>query len=162
MFLAEITGYLGRFRDMKDDFGVVPYPKLSPEQKGYFSTNDPCIMVFSVPKYSDYKQDTIDRTAMIFEALCYESYHTVRPAYYYDVLGGKETRNVESYEMLNLINDNRVYDFGLFNDIGSFTTMFSTLASTSNPKVASAVKSGVKQGQKKLGKILEKYDDMED
>ena len=162
LFLAEITGYLGRFREMKDDFGVVPYPKLSPEQEGYFTTNDPCIMVFSMPKYGNYTQNTIDRTAMVFEALCYESYHTVRPEYFYDVLGGKETRNAESFEMLNLINDNRVYDFGLFNDLGTLTTMFSTLASSANPKVASLVKSGVKQGDKKLGKIIEKYESMED
>ena len=103
-----------------------------------------------------------DRSAMIFEALCYESYHTVRPEYFYDVLGGKETRNAESFEMLNLINDNRVYDFGLFNDIGSLTTMFSTLASSASPKVASSIKSGVKQANKKLPKILEKYESMED
>ncbi len=162
MFLAEITGYLGRFREMKDDFGVVPYPKLSPDQQGYFTTNDPCIMVFSIPKYSNYTQDMKDRSAMIFEALCYESYHTVRPEYFYDVLGGKETRNAESFEMLNLINDNRVYDFGLFNDIGSLTTMFSTLASSASPKVASSIKSGVKQANKKLPKILEKYESMDD
>ncbi len=157
LFLAEITGYLGRFREMADDFGVVPYPKYNKDQKRYYTTNDPCIMVFSIPAFN-YKQDQLDRSEMIFEALCCESYKTIRPAYYVDVLSGKQTRDVRDYEMLDLIKNSRVYDFGLFNDLGSLSQIFNTLASTKSPKVASLLKSGIKSGEKKLGKILEKYE----
>ena len=160
LFLAEITGYLGRFREMKDDFGVVPYPKLNSEQDRYYTTNDPCIMVFSMPAYS-YKQDALERSEIIFEALCCESYNLVRPAYYVDVLGGKETRDYRDYEMLDLIRNSRIYDFGLFNDLGSVSQIFNSLASKKDPKVASLLKSGMKSGEKALNKILDKYDSIE-
>ena len=45
-------------------------------------------MVFSVPAYS-YKTDQLQRSGIIFEALCCESYNLIRPAYYIDVLSGK-------------------------------------------------------------------------
>lgn len=157
LFLAEITGYLGRFREMEDNFGVVPYPKYTVEQDRYYTTNDPCIMVFSMPAFG-YKQDQLERSEIIFEALCSESYNTVRPAYYVDVLSGKQTRDYRDYEMLDLIKNSRVYDFGLFNDLGSISSIFNSLASSKNPKVASMLKSGTKSGEKKLNSILEKYD----
>jgi len=157
LFLAEITGYLGRFREMEDNFGVVPYPKYNEQQERYYTTNDPCIMVFSLPAFS-YKQDQLQRSEIIFEALCSESYNTVRPAYYVDVLSGKQTRDYRDYEMLDLIKNSRVYDFGLFNDLGSISTIFNSLSSTKNPKVASMLKSGTKSGEKKLNSILDKYD----
>lgn len=157
LFLAEITGYLGRFREMEDNFGVVPYPKYNEAQDRYYTTNDPCIMVFSIPAFN-YKQDQLDRSEMIFEALSSESYNTVRPAYYVDVLSGKQTRDYRDYEMLDLIKNSRVYDFGLFNDLGSISTIFNSLSSTKNPKVSSMLKSGMKSGEKKLNSILEKYE----
>lgn len=157
LFLAEITGYLGRFREMNDNFGVVPYPKLDSTQDRYYTTNDPCIMVFSIPAYS-YKTDQLERTGILFEALCCESYNLIRPAYYIDVLSGKQTRDPGDYEMLDLIRNSRVYDFGLFNNLGSISSLFNTLASTKNPKVASMLKSGTKSGLKALNKILEKYE----
>lgn len=159
LFLAEITGYLGRFREMKDDFGVVPYPKFDEAQSRYYTTNDPCIMVFSIPKYN-YKTDQLERSGIIFEALCCESYNLLRPAYYVDVLGGKQTRDYTDYEMLDLIRNSRVYDFGLFNNLGSISTIFNTLAGTKTPKVASVLKAGMKSGQKQLAKTLEKYESM--
>lgn len=157
LFLAEITGYLGRFREMEDNFGVVPYPKFDSTQDRYYTTNDPCIMVFSVPAYN-YKPEQRERTGIIFEALCCESYNLVRPAYYVDVLSGKQSREPGDYEMLDLIKNSRVYDFGLFNDLGTISQIFNTLSSSKNPKVASMLKSGMKTGLKKLAKILEKYE----
>ena len=159
LFLAEITGYLGRFREMEDNFGVVPYPKYDKEQTRYYTTNDPCIMVFSVPAYS-YKTDQLQRSGIIFEALCCESYNLIRPAYYIDVLSGKQTRDYRDYEMLDLIRNSRVYDFGLFVDLGSISSVFNTLAGSKNAKVSSVLKSGLKSGAKMLSKTLEKYESM--
>ena len=157
LFLAEIVGYLGRFREMKDDFGVIPYPKIDESQDRYYTTNDPCIMVFSLPAYT-YKSDQLERSCIIFEGLCSESYNVVSPAYYIDVLSGKQTRYPEDYEMLELLRESRIYDFGLFNDIGSLTTIFSSLCSSAKPKTSSMLKAGVKSGTKRLAKILENYE----
>ena len=62
--------------------------------------------------------------------------------------------------MLDLIRNSRVYDFGLFNNLGSISTIFNSLAGTKTPKVASMLKAGMKSGQKQLSKTLEKYESM--
>lgn len=116
-------------------------------------------MVFSVPAYS-YKTDQLQRSGIIFEALCCESYNLIRPAYYIDVLSGKQTRDYRDYEMLDLIRNSRVYDFGLFVDLGSISSVFNTLAGSKNAKVSSVLKSGLKSGAKMLSKTLEKYESM--
>lgn len=157
LFLAEITGYLGRFRDMENDFGVCPYPKYDSTQERYYTTNDPCIMVFSIPAFG-YTDAELERTSIIFEALCSASYSTVRPAYYDDVLGGKETRDYQSYEMLNLCKESRVYDFGLFNNVGTLSSLFSGLCGTKTPNVVSTVTKGLKAANKKLTTLVEKYE----
>ncbi len=156
LFLAEITGYLDVFRSMEDNFGIVPYPKLSSSQERYCTTNSSCIMVFSIPAFS-YKQNELERSSIIFEGLNSESYKLIRPAYYIDVLKGKQTRDYRDYEMLDLIRNSRVYDFGLFNDLGKLTGIFSSLASTKNPKVSSLLKKCITAGEKKMDGILEKY-----
>ena len=156
LFLAEITGYLDVFRSMEDNFGIVPYPKLSSSQERYCTTNSSCIMVFSIPAFS-YKQNELERSSIIFEGLNSESYKLIRPAYYIDVLKGKQTRDYRDYEMLDLIRNSRVYDFGLFNDLGKLTGIFASLASTKNPKVSSLLKKSITAGEKKLNGILEKY-----
>ena len=141
---------------MKDDFGVIPYPKLTPEQTRYYTTNSNCIMVFSIPAFN-YRQDELERSSIIFEGLNSESYKLIRPAYYINVLKGKQTRDYRDYEMLDLIRNSRVYDFGLFNDLGRLSSIFSSLASSKNPKVSSTLKSALTKGESKLSKIIEKY-----
>ncbi len=159
LFLAEIAGYLGAFREMEDDYGVVPYPKLNSSQESYYTSNDPCIMVMSIPDFKrDVNDSDLERIGIITEALCAASYRHLRPAYYEDVLGGKNTRHQEDYDMLNLCKDSRVYDFGLFNDLGSLSHIFETLLKDKNSNYASAVKAPLRQAKTKLNKLIEQYE----
>lgn len=159
LFLSEIVGYLGAFREMKDDFGVVPFPKYDESQDRYYMINDPCIMVMSIPNFNQ-SQTELDRTSIIFEALSSTSYNTVRPAYYEDVLSGKETRDYQSYEMLNLCRESRIYDFGYFNNIGTISTIFSDLAADSSPDIVSRINRGAKSANKQIDKIIRKYQEI--
>lgn len=159
LFLSEIVGYLGAFRDMEDDFGVVPFPKYNEAQDRYYMINDPCIMVISIPQFS-YKEEELDRTAILLEALCCTSYNYVRPAYYDDVLSGKEVRDYQTQEMLELCRESRIYDFGYFNNIGSLSTIFSTLAADSSPDIVSTINKGTKSATKQLAKLITKYEDL--
>ncbi len=157
LFLAEIAGYLNFFRDMEQDYGIVPYPKYSADQKSYYTTNDPCIMVMSIPAFT-HTSEEIQRIATVTEALCWESYYTLSPAYYEDVLGGKGTRDEGSYEMIELCRNSRIYDFGLFNPDITLHNAFESLIENSSTNYTSLVKRRIKAATAELQEIIERYE----
>lgn len=105
------------FRDMETDFGILPYPKLEETQDRYYAnvhaygSSFVCVPV-TCP-------DT-ERTGIILEAFASESYYTLRPAYYETTLVGKYIRDDESVAMLDIILANRVYDLGLYYQLGTY------------------------------------------
>lgn len=96
------------FRSFDSDFGILPYPKYDDAQEQYCSTSDQwglsCVMpsTASDPEFN----------GIITEALCAASSKYIAPAYYEKVLLGKHTRDDESGEMLDIVFDNLIYDFG--------------------------------------------------
>jgi len=99
----------GRFpimRDMEVDFGIIPYPKYTLEQKQYYSSNEGGKYAF-VPS----THQSPAEASMVIEAIASSSTE-VFYAYYDKSLKGKSTRDEESLEMLELISDTRVLDIG--------------------------------------------------
>ncbi len=159
LFMGEIVGYLcTTFREMEDDFGVVPYPKYNADQKRYYTTNDTVINVMCVPKFI-YTEEELEVLGTITETICWESYYTVRPAFYEDVLGGKGTRDEGSYEMLDLCRESRVYDFGLFNRSIDLSNLYRDLISSKTAKYSSTVNRKIKGSQSEIDKIIASYTD---
>lgn len=96
-------------RDMEDEFGMLPVPKLDEGQDVYYSTfqyNN--ATTYSIPKSSSEP----DRTALILEALAHESAGTLTPAYYDITLKRKVGRDDESADMLDIIFSTRRFDIG--------------------------------------------------
>ncbi len=157
LFMGEIVGYLcTTFREMEDDFGVVPYPKYDASQSRYYTTNDTVINVLCVPAFQ-YTEEELEVLGVITETLCWESYYTVRPAFYEDVLGGKSTRDEGSYEMLDLCRESRVYDFGMFNPSIELSTLYKEIVSNTTAKYSSTVKRKLSKSQKTLDDLIESY-----
>ncbi|MCQ2432891.1 MAG: hypothetical protein MJ175_09855 [Clostridia bacterium] len=107
MFMSTLFYYLETMRDMKDEFGIVPFPKYNEQQEQYrnrISFYDATIIPTSAkdPECS----------SIILEALNCESYNSVLPAYYDIALKNKYTRDPDSAEMLDIIMANRVLDIG--------------------------------------------------
>ncbi len=99
-------GRIPIMRDMEVDFGIIPYPKYTLEQKQYFSNNDGGKYAF-VPSANTAPADA----SMVIEALASTS-KEVYTAYYDVSLKGKAARDEESLEMLEIIFDTRVLDLG--------------------------------------------------
>jgi hypothetical protein len=96
-------------RDMDLNFGILPPPKFNEAQERYFTNFQGWFFgTVAIPITID---DTA-RTGHILEALTAESYYTLRPAYYDNMLRRKLTRDDESHEMLDIIFANRLYDIG--------------------------------------------------
>jgi hypothetical protein len=95
------------FRDMPDDFGIIPFPKYDTAQQQYYTRV--CVgFPFIVPA-------TIQNpeiSGAVMEAMACEARNTIIPAYYESSLQLKFARDADTAEMLDLIFDTRVYDLG--------------------------------------------------
>lgn len=105
------SGYLSdpllHFRDMKDDFALIPFPKYDETQESYRTCICGANGLLVVPK-------TVQNTELVgsvMEALAYESYQTLRPAVLETVMVGKLLRDEESVAMFNTIVNGITIDF---------------------------------------------------
>ena len=119
---------------MDHNFGIVPFPKFNEAQPDYVAYVGALCAVLAVPTTNS----NLDRTGVILENICAESYLTVRPAYYDIVLHGKTIRDDESKEMLDLIFSKRTYEVGAIYSFDVVSTVNSNLSS-GKPEIVSAI-----------------------
>ena len=100
------------FRDRKGEYGILPYPKFDENQENYATMADGYHSVLAIPKtISD-----PEFVGIITEALNAESFKTVVPQYYEVALKTKYTFDDESVQILDMIVNSRVFDFGYIYD----------------------------------------------
>ena len=91
-------------RDMTDTFGIVPFPKYDESQSQYYTSLVSQLFYMTIPSTNT----NTSRTATIYEALTHESYLSVIPTYYSNVVEQKGLRNDDSIEMLEIVTKNIV------------------------------------------------------
>lgn len=112
MFAAIRILYIDLLRNMESEFGIIPFPKYDTLQSNYYTHVDGHAPLMSVP----ITISNPERTGVIIEALSAETYREVVPAVMDIVLQSKYARDDQSYEMLELVLDGRVYTFGYIYD----------------------------------------------
>ena len=115
-------------RDMEIDFGLIPYPLYDEAQTDYHTHVDAWNGMLCVGKTA---QDT-ERTGIIVEAFAAETYKMVMPVYYEKALGDKYLRDETSVQMMDILFDGIIYDFGYIFDNWNGCTW--TLPRTLNQK----------------------------
>lgn len=95
-------------RDLDINYAIIPRPKWDENQTKYYSTlaGSADAMVFIKTL-----QDR-EFAGIMLEALAATSHDTAVPAYYEDVLTYKLARDERTIDMVELIMDGRMYDFG--------------------------------------------------
>jgi len=91
-----------QFRNMQDEYGILPIPKYDERQDNYYTYAHDQYTVFMVPK-------TVadpEMSGAVLEAMAYESYKTVQPTYYDIVLKGRYANDPQSRKMLDTITQN--------------------------------------------------------
>ena len=106
-FYAIILSALEIVRDMEDDFGIAPYPKLDEAQAQYYNHVGNMSPILSLPITNS---DDDERTAAILTALAISSYDYVRPVYFDSVLKGKLSRDPQTRVMLDIVQQSATYD----------------------------------------------------
>jgi len=90
------------FRNMQDEYGIIPVPKYDEAQKEYYTYVHDQYSVFMVPC-------TVRDPEMcgaVLEVMAYESYKSLQPTYYNLVLKGRYANDTESRNMLDMITEN--------------------------------------------------------
>ena len=107
MFYTATLGTAKNYRNMDDDFGIIPYPKYD-EEDDYATVINGFAHLIVIPiTVSD-----VERTGAITEALCAYGSRDVIPAFYDVSLKTKYARDEESEEMIDLIKSSIIYDLG--------------------------------------------------
>ena len=129
MVPSTFSGAMKNFRENKNPFGVLPYPKYDEAQTNYYTMSDGSHALLSVPVTV---KDT-EFTGIITEALCAESWKNVVPKYYETVLKVKLADDTDTSEMIDIISGGLVFDYGYIYDNGiGFGFSLQNLADTRN------------------------------
>jgi hypothetical protein len=146
-----------QLRDMENDYGIIPMPKLDTSQAQYTTYSHNGFSVFALPVTCS-KADSV---GIFLEAMCAESYRSVIPAYYEIALKVKYARDAEAMEMLDLCTGGLVYDFGyLYSEyLNSDADIFrdSLPSSTRIDQMTSLIKAREAAVNKMLKKVVEFY-----
>ena len=156
LFLSTQVGLIPGFRDMETDFGILPYPKWNEAQDKYLNYVDGHAQLMGVPL----TVEDVDKIGFIIEALSFESYKSVRPAYFDTALKTKFSRDVESAAMLDYVFDGRIFDFGYVYDNWISVFLFNDLINQKKDTFVSSVEKKATQSQKQLEKVLKTYEEL--
>ena len=109
---ADVT--LGNFMGYKEvdgmDYTIVPYPTWDDTETRYYSSVDGNHTATGIPVTTA----DVEFASIILEAMNAETWRSVFPAYYDITLKAKGAQDAETEEMLDLIANSRIYDFGYY------------------------------------------------
>ncbi len=125
-------------RDTELEYGILPLPKYDESQEQYYTpvgSWDGSYVCLPVSTEDE------ERTSTIIERTAYISSEIVTPAYYERTLEGKYVRDEDSYDMITLEIENRMYDIGLMYDFGGLQTSITNLSTNFRTQFSSMLRS---------------------
>ncbi|MBE6591103.1 MAG: hypothetical protein E7646_03605 [Ruminococcaceae bacterium] len=128
IFLADTLSVANSFRDMKDDYGLLPMPKYDTKQDKYYTSQHDYYKAFAIPAgierhmCSDGTTTRDYLAGAVLEKLNEESYRTVAPNYFEVVMKYRYIRSEDSEDY-----DLKVYDMILEGNNFNFGLIYSNL-----------------------------------
>jgi len=142
------------FREMEDDYTILPYVKYDEAQEKYLTSAMDNYSVLCIPVTC---QKT-DMVSVVTESLNVESYRSVFQVYYEKALKAKYARDEVSIEMIDLIMAGRTFDFAtLFTgseSLNNLNTIFQMSVLSQNADFASRYASQQNAMQTELDNII--------
>ena len=144
-------------RNMTNDYGILPIPKLT-EAQDYKTHVQVEVILYGVPSTC---YDQIDDLGIFLEAYASESYNRVKPAYYEIALTSKYVKDPQSVDMLDrVVNSVAIDPINLYCVSFNFTSAnIRTVHESGTNTVNSMIKKNegsVKKAVKKLNSSLDK------
>lgn len=137
-------------RDMEDEFGILPLPKYNEEQENYGAyISNGGATAFSIPVTVASREDS----AAVVDAMCGLSTDTLRSAFYDVLFSSKYVRDVESVEMLDIIFENKNYDWGVDFSWSSLGGIYQNLITKQQNTYVSDIAAKIDSVQAKFDKL---------
>ena len=119
LFNSSLVKGSAGLRTMEELYGILPHPMLNEDQDNYSSLvwvhHDSSV---GIPAHTaDHEM-----SAIILEALSWESYYSVYPTFYETILLNRAAKDEDSKRMLQVIFQTRSYDPGQYYDTGSYSS----------------------------------------
>ena len=141
------------FRFMSDDFGLLPIPKYDESQDGYHCSMHAHVESLAIPVTCP----DSERTALILEALCYDSHNNLNGELYNMFFDEKATRDEESKDMLNIIFKSKIYPIDYIANITGLGGIFSNLSDKNSANFVSEYAKIAESAQVKLDDFIAGY-----
>ena len=151
MFADMGLGSAKSLRNMNDEFGIIPWPKFTKEDKYATVVNGAASLMVMPVTVSDY-----NRSGKIIEALCAIGSRDVIPAFYDVSLKTKFARDYESEAMIDIVKNSIIYDLGYCSG-GTFQSIGHTLAGMNNPDFGSYYAANETKALNELSNFIQSY-----
>lgn len=157
-FVEQLYGG-GSLRKVEFEYGILPAPKYDEAQEEYTS--------YVHPKQSNAicipnTNTRLELTGAILEDGAYQSYLTIRPAYYDVTLEGKIARNEDTLEMLDILFSNLNPDLAIAMSTAGLTidTDMRSIYTNDYDQYISVIQKTAAANEKLLARAVEKYRDL--
>jgi len=163
IFASTRIDYIMRdeMRDMEDNYGVLPYPKLDETQTEYATYLSGTFSAQMIPV----TQNSADweRTGIITQALNAYAHELVLPMIYETTLKTKLTRDEDSARMMDIILNNRRYSFDSMDEsnfsLSPIKTIRTLIGSQGNADIASYYESNRESAEKWIQNMIDAFAD---
>lgn len=143
------------FRDMEDDFGMVPYPKLDETQEKYRSLVHDTQNFGVVPLCCAHPNET----GAVLEAMSSETWKLLTPTYYETALKVKYVRDELSAQIIDIIHESIATEFAFvyYASLSSAGMIYRTLVTNNSNDFMSEWAKMQKSAEKSLEKLNAAY-----
>ncbi|MBQ2512249.1 MAG: hypothetical protein II534_02730 [Clostridia bacterium] len=155
LFFTEKLNCAASMREMKADYGIVPFPKYDAEQERYISSARDAMSALAVMgNIAD-----PEMVGCVTEALGMYGWKYITPDYYETTLKYKYMSDPTASRMLDLIRDSLRFDFAMnfTNSIGLIYSVMGDNLLNGVKTVSGAVKASSKSWQRNVDEIYEAY-----
>ena len=157
LMLFEMVGTIPTFRDMEDDFGLLPLPKFDENQKQYHSfTSYGWATSYSIPVTNS----NLERTGMILETMAGYSSDTLIPALIDVSLKSKFARDEDSAEMLEIIFETKTYDLGVDYDWGGLYGVYGEVSRIGFSKFVSSMEKQIPKAEAAMQTAIDLFEEV--
>lgn len=98
-------------RNLDLSYGIIPFPKYDENQEKYQTISQDAYSLFCVPLTAG----DAEMIGAVTEALAFDSYQNVTPAYFESAMKAKYSQDEASARMLDIIRDGLTFNFGFVN-----------------------------------------------
>ena len=139
------------FRDMHDDFSVLPYPKLDEAQSKYYANG---CTYFPISVAVPITTPRVEDVGAVMEAMCYYSYQNVMPEVRGTVLSAKIARDEGTVRMFDLIYENIVIDVNCIYNFGNTMQLLRAYAAGDTDNFASTYAAAKPLAETQLSELI--------